>query len=162
MLSGLSKTVASASIAIALCVGPTMASAPGSTSLLPLVSEHSLPPPAPPLAALSAFGSQASAQALCGTAVSAVTTEQPLPQEPASTLGASAATQAAQATQEAPHTPGCVLPVVDQPAAAVSEVAPLAGLGIGPLLAALGLTAGTAAAIGLEGDTEGFEPISPD
>jgi hypothetical protein len=85
-----------------------------------------------PWAALSAFASPASSQALCGAAA------------------ASAVSSAVQA-----GTPGCVFPAVDAPVAApVSQAAPLAtpaatvaggGVGLLPLLAGLAALGGVAA-----------------
>ena len=137
-LSGLSRKLTGAAVAIALCASPTMASA---ATAVPTRSIS-------PLVALSAFGSQASAEALCGTA--------------AATAAASAAA-AAQA-------PGCVLPVTDAPppppAVAISPPPPPSddgfGFGISPILLGLAGIAALAALILLLDDDDDDEPVSPD
>lgn len=101
-----------------------------------------------PWAALSAFASPASSQALCGAAA------------------ASAVSSAVQA-----GTPGCVFPAVDAPVAApVAETAPLGtpaatvaggGLGILPLLAGLVALGGVAALLLSNGDSQTQISVSP-
>jgi hypothetical protein len=104
------KSFTAAAAAVALCVSPTMASAATSTSIQPVS----------PLVAISVFGTQASAQAVC-------------------TGAAGAATAAGAAAAQAQ--PNCVLPATDAAAPPpVSEVAPLpppADFGIPPILLAL-------------------------
>lgn len=96
-----------------------------------------------PWAALSAFASPASSQALCGSA--------------AASAAASVAASAAQA-----GTPGCVFPTMDPPAPSpVSETAPLgtpaatvagAGTGLLPLLAGLAALGALSAVLLSNGD----------
>ncbi len=134
MLSGVSRKMISVGVALSLLATPALATAP-----VPSVS---------PMVALSIFGSQASATALCGAR--------------SSTVAASAA-----ATAQTPAG-GCVLPLVDAPPpsdlppeavvtpAAQSEFFPI----FGPLLAAL---AGiTASAAGAAGAFDSLDPISVD
>lgn len=108
MLGSVSRRITALGVAISLCSGPAFASAaaPAPTQISPMV-------------ALSIFGSQASAAALCGSAVTTA----------ASTAAAS----------QAPGG-GCVLPVVDAPPPVpVAEVVPVPppGIGIAPILLAL-------------------------
>ena len=112
MLGGVSSKLTAFCAAVALCAGPSIASA--STAAV-------APSQISPMVALSIFGSQASAAALCGSSA---------------TTAASAA-----ATAQAP-TGGCVLPVVDAPPPPpFAEAAPLpppsGGFGISPILLGL-------------------------
>lgn len=121
MFCGVTKRMTALSVAIAMCASPTFASA----------SSASAPAQISPMVALSIFGSQASAAALCGSAA---------------TTAAASSTAAAQAPVG-----GCVLPVVDAPPPLpVAEAAPIlpppGGIGILPIL--LGL-AGIAALVAL-------------
>lgn len=141
MLGSVSKYVTSLGVAVALCASPAMASAATVSSQQPTIS---------PMIALSIFGSQASAAALCGS--SATTT---------------AATAAAAA--QAPGS-GCVLPVVDAPpvvpaaeAAPPLVSAPVAatGLGIAPILLGLAGIAILAALIASQNnDNKNKPPVS--
>lgn len=114
MQSPLSKLV-SAAAALALCVSPTVARA-ATSSMQPIN----------PLVAVSAYGTQASAQAVCAQ-------------------GASAAA-AAGAAATAQGQPGCVLPAADVPPPAAQGPAPpppppTGNFGVNWLLLALGLLA---------------------
>ena len=104
------KSFTGAALALALCVSPTMASAATSNAMQPVS----------PLVAVSVFGTQASAQAVCTGAAGAAT---------------AAGASAAQAQ------PNCVLPATDAAAPPpISEVAPPpppADFGIPPVLLAL-------------------------
>ena len=128
------KPVIGATAALAFCVSPTVASA--ATSL------HSQP--VSPLVAVSVFGTQASAQAVCSGAVGAA---------------AGAASTQAQAK--------CVLPVVDPaPAPPVAEFVPppTQGFGISPILlglAGLALAAGIIVALSDSDDDDEDSEISP-
>lgn len=111
MLGGVSKKVTTFGVALAVSTTPAFAAA----SAVPA-------PQISPMVALSIFGSQASAAALCGSS-------------------AAATTASAVATAQAPAG-GCVLPVVDAPPppVPVAEVAPLPaphGFGISPVLLGL-------------------------
>lgn len=99
-------------VAVALCASPALASASAASAPVPTIS---------PMVALSIFGSQASAAALCGS----------------SAMTAASATVTAQAPAG-----GCVLPVVDVPTPPpFAEAAPLpppsGGFGISPILLGL-------------------------
>lgn len=120
MFGGVTKRMTALGVALALCASPSFASAAASSA----------PAQISPMVALSIFGSQASAAALCGSAATA----------------AASSSAAAQAPVG-----GCVLPVVDAPPPLpVAEAAPIlpppGGIGILPIL--LGL-AGIAALIAL-------------
>lgn len=135
--SGFSRKFTGAALAIALCATPATAAG----AVFPTQSIS-------PLMAVSAYGSQASAQALCGSAVTAA-------------AGAAAAAQ---------PRPGCVLPVADVPPP-VADGAPLtpsptADFGINWILAGLGGLAVLAAIIAAttEDDDDGRvfpPPASP-
>ena len=125
--------------ALALCMTPTMAAAATSAPFQPVS----------PLVAVSVFGTQASAQAVCSGAAGA-----------ASAAGAAAA----QAN------PNCVLPVGDAaPPPPVSEVVPPPSggdFGISPILlalAGLALAGGIIAALSDndDGDNRLVFPVSP-
>ena len=112
MLGGVFSKYTAFCAAVALCAGPSFASASTAVAAPSHIS---------PMVALSIFGSQASAAALCGSSAT------------------SAASSAA--TTQAP-VGGCVLPVVDAPPPLpVAEVAPLppvaSGIGITPVLLGL-------------------------
>jgi len=133
MLSGVSRTITSFGVAIALCASPALASA----SAVPPVQSIS------PMVALSIFGSQASAAALCGSS-------------------ATATAASAAATAQAPAG-GCVLPVVDAPPVVpVAEAPPpgIAPLGIFPLLAGLVGIGGLAGAIAGQNTDDDNPPVS--
>ena len=124
-----------AAVAIALCASPTLAAA----AAVPAQ-------PLSPLVALSAFGSQASAQAVCGSA--------------AATAAGAAAVQGQ---------PGCVLPAVDAPPPPpVGETPPIqpaaapGGFSISPVLLGLVGIAALAALIAAGGDDSDADPESPD
>lgn len=140
MLGGVSKTVTSIGVAIALCASPALASASAVASQPQTIS---------PMIALSIFGSQASAAALCGSS--------------ATSTAASAA-----ATAQAPAG-GCVLPVVDAPPVVpVAEAPPFvpapvaaSGLGIAPILLGLAGIAILAALIySQDNDNDNDPPVS--
>jgi hypothetical protein len=130
-----------------------VASAVSSLTSAPALAAVKVQSPAySPWAVLSATASQTSAQAFCGVA------------------GAAAASAAVQAAQ------GCVLPAVDAPVPLTAEqVAPVAtvpsaltgGIGVLPLLAALGAIAGVAALLLSSGngtsqiDVGQQQPVSP-
>lgn len=137
MLSGVSRTVTTFGLAVALCAGPAFASA---SVAAPAQSIN-------PMVALSIFGSQASAAALCAAS------------------GTTTAASAAAATQ-APAG-GCVLPVVDAPppVPAVAEPLPIApaptGFGISPILLGLAGIAILAALIySQNNDNDNNPPVS--
>ena len=118
--------------AIALCISPTVATA----ATAPVT-------PINPLVAVSVFGTQASAQEVCGTAV-----------------GAAAAAGAAVAAQ---GQAGCVLPVSDAPppvANAGPAIVERSGIGITPIILGLLGLAALAALIASSND-DGDSPISP-
>ena len=143
MFRGVLRTVTTFSAAVALCAGPALASA--STVAAPTQSIN-------PMIALSIFGSQASAAALCGAS--------------ATTVVASAA-----ATAQAPAG-GCVLPLVDAPPPPVpaAEAAPFVpapiaatGFGIAPVLLGLAGIAVLSALILSQkdrNDNDNEEPVS--
>lgn len=115
MQSSLSKLAATAA-ALALCVSPTMASAATTVPARPIS----------PLVAVSLFGTQASAQQVCGNAASAV--------------AAAGAVAAAQGPAK------CVLPATDAPPPPMQSEPlppppPGGNYGINWLLAGLGLAA---------------------
>lgn len=139
MLGGVSKIVTSFGVAFTLCASPAFASASAVASQ-PTIS---------PMVALSIFGSQASAAALCGSS--------------ATTVAASAA-----ATAQAP-VGGCVLPVVDAPPVVpVAEAPPFvpapvaaSGFGIAPVLLGLAGIAILAALIySQDNDNDNDPPVS--
>ena len=134
---GIARKFAAMAAAIALCATPTIAHASTAASAQSIS----------PLVALSVFGTQASAQAVCGSAA---------------TEAASAAAATAAQGQ-----PGCVLPAVDTPATPpVGETPPISpaasprGFGISPfLLGLIGIAA--LAALIAAGNKGGNEPQSP-
>ena len=133
MPGGVTRNFTALCAAVALCAGPSFAS----TSYVPVGQ-----PQISPMVALSIFGSQASATALCGSAV---------------TTSASAV-----ATAQAP-VGGCVLPVIDAPPLPVAEAAPIApvpasGLGITPILLGLAAIAILAALIASQDDDNDNNP----
>ena len=135
MLGGVHYRLTSIGVAIALCATPALASAS---------AVQSAPTPISPMVALSIFGSQASAAALCGSAA-------------ASAAASSAAAQAPGA--------GCVLPVVDAPPPPVVDAAPLpppsGGIGITPILLGLAAIAILAALIASQdNDNDNNPPVS--
>lgn len=138
MLSGVSKIMTSVGVAVALCASPALASA-SAVDRQPTIS---------PMIALSIFGSQASAAALCGSS--------------ATTTAATAA-----ATAQAP-VGGCVLPVVDAPPVVpVAEAPPFvpapaaSGLGIAPVLLGLaGIAILAALIMSQDNDNDNNPPVS--
>ena len=134
---GISRKLAGMAAAIALCATPTIAHASTAASAQSIS----------PLVALSVFGTQASAQAVCGTASTAA-----------------AGTAAATAAQTPP---GCVLPAVDAPPPPVGETPPISpaasprGFGISPILLGLIGIAALAALIAAGNDGGDNEPESP-
>ncbi len=115
MLGGISRIVTSVGVSVALCASPALASASAISTPARTIS---------PMVALSIFGSQASAAALCGSS-------------------ATATAASAAATAQAPAG-GCVLPVVDAPPPLpVAEAAPFVpapvggGFGLTPILLGL-------------------------
>ena len=140
MLSGVSKTIMTFGVAISLCASPALASASAVAAPARSIS---------PMVALSIFGSQASAAALCGSA--------------ATTVAASAA-----ATAQAP-VGGCVLPVVDAPPVIpVTEAPPFvsapvaaSGIGIAPILLGLaGIAILAALILSQNNDNDNDPPVS--
>ena len=140
MLGGVSKIVTSFGVAFALCASPALASASAVASQPPTIS---------PMIALSIFGSQASAAALCGSS--------------ATTVAASAA-----ATAQAP-VGGCVLPVVDAPPVIPAAEAPpfvpapvaASGFGITPILLGLaGIAILAALILSQNNDNDNDPPVS--
>ena len=135
MLGSVSRKVTAFGVALALSTSPAFAAA----SAVPAQQIS-------PMIALSIFGSQASAAALCGSS-------------------ATAATASAAATAQAPAG-GCVLPVVDAPPplVPVAEVAPLPaphGFGISPILLGLAGIAILAALIASQHhDNDNNPPVS--
>lgn len=127
------KTLAGAAAAFALCVSPTMAAA-APTSYQPIS----------PLVAVSVFGTQASAQAVCSQSASA-----------AAAAGAAVAAQGQ---------PSCVLPVTDAPLpvgeAPVPTPLPGTNFGVNWLLLGLGTIALLAGISTLFDDDDNVE-ISP-
>lgn len=136
---GVSRIVISIGVSVALCATPALATAsvaPAPTAINPMV-------------ALSIFGSQASAAALCGSS--------------ATTVAASAA-----ATAQAPAG-GCVLPVVDAPPPLpVVEPAPFvpppvaaSGFGLTPILLGLaGIAVLAALILSQDNDNDNNPPVS--
>lgn len=127
------KTLAAALAAISLCATPTMA-----------VAAPTPIQPVSPLIAVSLYGTQGSAQAVCAQGASA-----------ASAAGAAAATQGA---------PGCVLPATDVPPPMSTGMAPpppTGNFGINWLLLGLGTLAllGGVATLFIDDDDEG-SPVS--
>ena len=140
MLGGVSRVVTSFGVAVALCASPALASASAVVSQSPTIS---------PMIALSIFGSQASAAALCGSS--------------ATTVAASAA-----ATAQAP-VGGCVLPVVDAPPVIPAAEAPpfvpapvaASGFGITPILLGLaGIAILAALILSQNNDNDNDPPVS--
>ena len=138
MLSGVSRIVTTLGVAVALCATPAFASASAVSAPARTIS---------PMVALSIFGSQASAAALCGSSA---------------TTAAGAA-----ATAQAP-VGGCVLPVVDAPPVVpIAEAAPLAplpaasGFGLTPVLLGLaGIAILAALIISQDNDNDNSPPVS--
>ena len=140
MFGGASKILTSFGVAVALCASPALASASAVASQSPTIS---------PMIALSIFGSQASAAALCGSS--------------ATTMVGSAAV-----TAQAP-VGGCVLPVVDAPPVVpIAEAPPFVaapvaatGFGIAPILLGLAGIAILAALIySQDNDNDNDPPVS--
>ena len=137
MLAGVSRKMIAVGVALALMSGPALATASSVPSSARTIS---------PMVALSIFGSQASATALCGAS--------------ASNVAASAA-----ATAQAPGG-GCVLPLVDAPPPVpVAETLPIAqpiaaapGFGITPILLGLAGIAVLAAFIASSGNGNDNDP----
>lgn len=138
MLGGVSGKMTAVGVALALMSNPALASASAAAASTRSIS---------PMVALSIFGSQASATALCGTS--------------SATVAASVA-----ASAQAP-VGGCVLPVVDAPpplsaaeALPVAEpiVAAPSGFGIAPILLGLAGIAILAALIASSGDSNDNDP----
>lgn len=138
MLGGVSRKMISVGVALALTSAPALASASAVAAPTRTIS---------PMVALSIFGSQASATALCGTS--------------STTVAASAA-----ATAQAP-VGGCVLPVVDaapppvpaaEPLPAAAPIATSTGFGITPILLGLAGIAILAALIASSGDDNDNDP----
>lgn len=136
---GVSKTIVSAGAAVALCASPALASASVATA----------PQTINPMVALSIFGSQASAAALCGSS-------------------ATAAAASAAATAQAPAG-GCVLPVVDappplpmvQPAPFVPPPVASSGFGLTPILLGLaGIAILAALILSQDNDNDNDQPVS--
>lgn len=132
------QSLLGAAAALALCASPTIASAATSTAFQPVS----------PLVAVSVFGTQASAQAVC-------------------TGSAAAASAAGAAVVQAQ--PNCVLPVADAAPPPVSDAVapppPAANFGIPPVLlalAGLALVGGILAAMSEDDDDEArFPPTVP-
>ena len=131
------RMVTTFSVAVTLLASPALASAS---------SASALPRPISPMVALSIFGSQASATALCGSAA---------------TTAASAA-----ATAQAPAG-GCVLPVVDAPPIVPVEAAPFvpapvaSSFGLTPILLGLaGIAILTALTFFKDNDNDNDPPVS--
>ena len=129
--------LAGAATALALCASPTMAAAATSSTIRPVS----------PLAAVSLYGSRASAQTICSQ-------------------GASAATAAGAAAVQGQA--GCVLPATDGPPPVVQGPAyapppPATNFGIDWFLLALGAFAVIAGVSTLfdDDDDDDFEVISP-
>ena len=136
MLGGVSFKLTSFGVALALCATPALASAS---------AVQSAPSQISPMVALSIFGSQASAAALCGSSATTA-------------AASSAAVQAPGA--------GCGLPVVDSPPPlTVAEAPPLpppsGGIGITPILLGLAGIAILAALIASQdNDNDNDPPVS--
>lgn len=161
MLSGVSRTVTSFGVAIALCASPALASALLSPASVPLNTGVSQTPiqSLSPMVALSVFGSQASVTALCAAnaAAAASANSADAVQSPAP---AAAPPSSGTATSGNPNS-GCVLPVTDVPATAMVGEAPPPGFvpfAIGPLLAGLAAVGGTAAAIASQDSGNDSDP----
>ncbi|QIK95845.1 hypothetical protein G7076_04620 [Sphingomonas sp. HDW15A] len=137
-MAGIGKKISGAAIALALCSSSSFAAV-----------ATSAPAAVNPYAVIGVYGSPAAAQALCGNAATA------------------AAAGAAAAAAQAPA--GCVLPVVDAaPVVADAGPPPLppvaasGGIGIWPVLLALGALAGLALLIsGDDDDNNDGVPVSP-
>ena len=138
MLAGVSRKMIAVGVTLALMSGPALASASAVFSSSPRTIS--------PMVALSIFGSQASATALCGAS--------------ATNVAASAA-----ATAQAPGG-GCVLPLVDAPPPVpIAESLPLAqpiaaspGFGITPILLGLAGIAILAAFVASSGNGNDNDP----
>ena len=137
MLGGVPGKITAFCAAVALCAGPSFASTSNAFAGQQQIS---------PMVALSIFGSQASATALCGAAATT--------------------TAYAAATAQAP-VGGCVLPVVDAPPPIpVAEAAPISpvpspGVGITPILLGLAGIAILAALIASQnGGNDNNPPVS--
>ena len=136
MLAGVSRKMIAVGVTLALMSGPALASASAVSSSPRTIS---------PMVALSIFGSQASATALCGAS--------------ATNVAVSAA------TAQAPGG-GCVLPLVDAPPPVpVAETLPLAqpiaaspGFGITPILLGLAGIAILAAFVASSGNGNDNDP----
>lgn len=138
-MPGVSKTFISIGVALALSASPSLASA----------SAIATPQAINPMVALSIFGSQASAAALCGSS-------------------ATAAAASAAATAQGPAG-GCVLPVVDAPPPLpVVEPAPFvpppvasSGFGLTPILLGLaGIAILAALILSQDNDNDNDAPVS--
>lgn len=132
------RQIVGALLGCALCFSSTAAGAATTTSL----------PSINPLVVLSAFGTQASASAVCAAGAAAVS--------------------AAQAPAA-----GCVLPVVDPPLPPPPPVVPAVspayvpapeggGIGLFPILIGAAVLAGLAAWLLLDGDDDDDDRASPD
>jgi hypothetical protein len=128
------KPFAGAAVALALCFSPTVATAATSTPIQSIS----------PLVAVSVFGTQASAEAVCNPATAAA-----------------AAGAAAVAQGQA----GCVLPATDLPPPVAQNAPPpvaqgISGFGIAPvILGLLGIAA--LAALIASGNNDSDSPSSP-
>jgi hypothetical protein len=128
------KPFAGAAVALALCFSPTMATAATSAPVQSIS----------PLVAVSVFGTQASAEAVCNSATAAA-----------------AAGAAAVAQGQA----GCVLPATDLPPPVAQNAPPpiaqgVGGFGIAPvILGLLGIAA--LAALIASGNDDSDSPVSP-
>jgi hypothetical protein len=128
------KPFAGAAVALALCFSPTVATAATSTPIQSIS----------PLVAVSVFGTQASAEAVCNPATAAA-----------------AAGAAAVAQGQA----GCVLPATDLPPPVAQNAPPpvaqgIGGFGIAPvILGLLGIAA--LAALIASGNNDSDSPSSP-
>lgn len=137
MLGGVSKKMTSVGVALALVSGPALASASAVPSSARTIS---------PMVALSIFGSQASATALCGASATTVAT------------GAAAAAQSPAG--------GCVLPLVDapppvpmaEPLPVAQPIAAASGFGITPILLGLAGIAVLAALIASQKNSNDNNP----
>ena len=136
-MAGIGKKISGAVLALALCSSSSFAAV-----------ATSAPAAVNPYAIIGVYGSPAAAQALCGNAATAAV------------AGAAAAAQA--------PTPGCVLPVVDA-APVVADTGPpppvaaSGGIGIWPVLLALGALAGLVLLISDDDDNNDDvpSPVSP-
>lgn len=138
-MAGFGKTITGAVAALVLCSSSSFAAV-----------ATSAPAAVNPFAVIGVYGSPAAAQALCGNAATAAV------------AGAAAAAQA--------PAPGCVLPVVDAAPVVVdtgSPPPPMAasgGIGLWPVLLALGALAGLALLISGDDDDDDDDvpvPVSP-